>query len=197
MKSETNMKHVLLFLAVVLLTGCSKDSEVMAQTMTQKLYITIDGKTLSVELVDNAATQTLVAALQEGDITYEAHDYGGFEKVGALGRSLPTNDTQTTTQAGDVILYSGNQIVLFYGSNSWSYTRLGRMEYSSQAELESFLKAGQGNVMVKLSLSSGTTAVKSVNGNRLEEGVYYSLNGVKVENPSKGLFIKNGKIVIL
>ena len=131
------------------------------------------------------------------DITYEAHDYGGFEKVGALGRSLPTNDTQTTTQAGDVILYNGNQIVLFYGSNSWSYTRLGRMEYSSQAELESFLKAGQGNVMVKLSLSSGTTAVKSVNGNRLEEGVYYSLNGVKVENPSKGLFIKNGKIVIL
>ena len=191
------MKHVLLFLAVVLLTGCSKDSEVMAQTMTQKLYITIDGKTLPVQLVDNAATQTLVAALQEGDITYEAHDYGGFEKVGALGRSLPTNDTQTTTQAGDVILYSGNQIVLFYGSNSWSYTRLGRMEYSSQAELESFLKAGQGNVMVKLSLSSGTTAVKSVNGNRLEEGVYYSLNGVKVENPSKGLFIKNGKIVIL
>ena len=85
--------------------------------MTQKLYITIDGKTLSVELVDNVATQTLVAVLQEGDITYEAHDYGGFEKVGALGRSLPTNDTQTTTQAGDVILYSGNQIVLFYGSN--------------------------------------------------------------------------------
>ena len=191
------MKQIVLILAVTLLAICSKDSEMMAQTMTQKLYITIDGKTLSVELVDNAATQTLVAALQEGDITYEAHDYGGFEKVGALGRSLPTNDTQTTTQAGDVILYSGNQIVLFYGSNSWSYTRLGRMEYSSQAELESFLKAGQGNVMVKLSLSAGATAVKSVNGNRLEEGVYYSLNGVKVENPSKGLFIKNGKIVIL
>ena len=191
------MKQILFILAVMLLTGFSKDSEVMAQTMTQKLYITIDGKTLSVELVDNAATQTLVAALQEGDITYEAHDYGGFEKVGALGRSLPTSDTQTTTQAGDVILYNGNQIVLFYGSNSWSYTRLGRMEYSSQAELESFLKAGQGNVMVKLSLSSGTTAVKSVNGNRLEEGVYYSLNGVKVNNPSKGIYIKNGKKVIL
>ena len=191
------MKQIVLILAVTLLAICSKDSEMMAQTMTQKLYITIDGKTLPVQLVDNAATQTLVAALKEGDITYEARDYGGFEKVGALGHSLPTNDTQTTTQAGDVILYSGNQIVLFYGSNSWSYTRLGRMEYSSQAELESFLKAGQGNVMVKLSLSSGTTAVKSVNGNRLEEGVYYSLNGVKVENPSKGLFIKNGKIVIL
>ena len=101
------MKQIVLILAVTLLAICSKDSEMMAQTMTQKLYITIDGKTLPVELVDNAATQTLVAALQEGDITYEAHDYGGFEKVGALGRSLPTSDTQTTTQAGDVILYSG------------------------------------------------------------------------------------------
>ena len=193
------MKQIVLILAVTLLAICSKDSEVMAQTMTQKLYITIDGKTLSVELVDNAATQTLVAALQEGDITYEAHDYGGFEKVGALGRSLPTNDTQTTTQAGDVILYSGNQIVLFYGSNSWSYTRLGRMEYSSQAELESFLKAGQGNVMVKLSLSSGTTAIRSLTSNSSSkgEGNIYSLNGVRVSNPSKGIYIKNGKKVIL
>ena len=191
------MKQIVLILAVTLLAICSKDSEMMAQTMTQKLYITIDGKTLSVELVDNAATQTLVAALQEGDITYEAHDYGGFEKVGALGRSLPTNDAQTTTQAGDVILYSGNQIVLFYGSNSWSYTRLGRMEYSSQAELESFLKAGQGNVMVKLSL--GATAIRSLtpNSSSKDEGNIYSLNGVRVNNPSKGIYIKNGKKVIL
>ena len=170
------MKHVLLFLAVVLLTGCSKDSEVTAQTMTQKLYITIDGKTLSVELVDNVATQTLVAVLQEGDITYEAHDYGGF---------------------GDVILYSGNQIVLFYGSNSWSYTRLGRMEYSSQAELESFLKAGQGNVTVKLSLSSGATAINSMRSTSAEEGAYYSLNGQRVEHPTKGVFIRNGKKEII
>ena len=191
------MKHIIFFLAVMLLTGCSKDSEVMAQTMTQKMYITIDGKTLSVELVDNAATQTLVAALQEGDITYEAHDYGGFEKVGALGRSLPTSDTQTTTQAGDVILYSGNQIVLFYGSNSWSYTRLGRMEYSSQAELESFLKAGQGNVTVKLSLSSGATAINSMRSTNAEEGAYYSLNGQRVEHPTKGVFIRNGKKEII
>ena len=191
----------------MLLTGCSKDSEVMAQTMTQKLYITIDNKTLSVELVDNSATQTLVTALQEGDITYEAHDYGGFEKVGALGRcfekvgalgrSLPTSDTQTTTQAGDVILYNGNQIVLFYGSNSWSYTRLGHMEYSSQAELESFLKAGQGNVTVKLSLSSGATAINGTRSTSAVDGAYYSLNGQRVEHPTKGLFIRNGKKVII
>ena len=71
------------------------------------------------------------------------------------------------------------------------------MEFSSQAELESFLKAGQGNATVKLSLSSGTTAINSSNGNRSEKGVFYTLNGVKVENPSKGLFIKNGKKIIL
>ena len=181
----------------MLLTCCSNDSDVTAQTMTQRLYITIDGQTLPVVLVDNAATQTLVATLQKGDITYEAHDYGGFEKVGALGRSLPTSDTQTTTQAGDVILYSGNQIVLFYGSNSWSYTRLGRMEYSSQAELESFLKAGQGNVTVKLSLTSGTTAINGIRSTSAEDGACYSLNGQRVEHPTKGTFIRNGKKVII
>lgn len=177
----------------MLLTGCSKDNDVTAQIMTQKLYITIDGKTLPVVLVNNAATQALVAALKEGDITYEAHDYGGFEKVGALGRSLPTSNTQITTQTGDVILYSGNQIVLFYGSNSWSYTRLGRMEYASQAELESFLKAGQGNVMVKLSLSSEETAIKSVRAASPTSDDYVTLSGVRTQKPSRGIYIKDGK----
>ena len=168
-----------------------------AQTTMDKMYITIGGVTLPIVLVENAATQTLVAALQEGDITYEAHDYGGFEKVGSLRRSLPTSDTQTTTQAGDVILYNGNQIVLFYGSNSWSYTRLGRIEYSSQAELESFLKAGQGNITVKLSLSSDASSISNVRNASDDEGVFYSLNGLRVKNPSKGIYIKNGKKVAL
>ena len=72
--------------------------------------------------------------------------------MGPLGRTLPTSDTQITTQAGDVILYSGNQIVLFYGSNTWSYTRIGKMQYKSLDELKSFLKAGEGNIFVTLSL---------------------------------------------
>ena len=192
------MKHLILLLAAMLLTCCSEDiNEVKAQSMTQKMYISIDGKTLPVTMVDNAATQTLMAALQEGDITYEAHDYGGFEKVGALGRSLPSNDTQITTQAGDVILYNDNQIVLFYGSNSWSYTRLGHIEYTSQEELESFLKAGQGNITVKLSLSSETTAINSIRNTLSDKDVFYSLNGQRIDQPSHGIYIKNGKKVIL
>ena len=121
-------------------------------TMPETIKITVSGKTLSVKIEDNEATKALVAALREASITYEAHDYGGFEKVGSLGRSLPTSDTQITTQAGDVILYSGNQIVLFYGSNTWSYTRLGKIQYDSLEELKSFLKAGEGNISVTLSL---------------------------------------------
>ena len=120
--------------------------------MPTEIKITVSGKSLPVIIEDNAATKALVAALREAPITYEADDYGGFEKVGALGRSLPTGNSQITTQPGDVILYSGNQIVLFYGSNSWSYTRIGKMEYGSLDELKTFLKAGQGRITVTLSL---------------------------------------------
>ena len=132
-------------------------------SMPTEIKITVSGKSLPVKIEDNAATKALVAALRESSITYEADDYGGFEKVGALGRSLPTSNTQISTQPGDVILYSGNQIVLFYGTNSWSivlfygtnswsYTRIGKMEYGTLDELKTFLKAGQGKISVTLSL---------------------------------------------
>ena len=121
-------------------------------SMPTEIKITVSGKSLPVKIEDNAATKALVAALRESSITYEADDYGGFEKVGALGRSLPTSNAQISTQPGDVILYSGNQIVLFYGTNSWSYTRIGKMEYGTLDELKTFLKAGQGKISVTLSL---------------------------------------------
>ena len=193
------LRQVLLIMAAMLLTCCSKDSVVTAQTtMEQKLYITIDSSTMPVTLVDNTATRELVAALQQGDITYEAHDYGGFEKVGALGRSLTASDTQITTQAGDVILYNSNNIVLFYGSNTWSYTRIGSMEYGTLDELKSFLKAGQGNVSVKLSLTNATTSINQVQErSKAGKESIYSLNGIKVDNPTKGLYIKNGKVIRL
>ena len=129
-----------------------EQKEGQVNKMPETIKITVSGKTLPVKIEDNEATKALVVALREASITYEAHDYGGFEKVGALGRSLPASDTQITTQAGDVILYSGNQIVLFYGSNTWSYTRLGKIQYESLDELKSFLKAGDGNISVTLSL---------------------------------------------
>jgi hypothetical protein len=121
-------------------------------TMPETIKITVSGKTLPVKIEDNEATKALVAVLSEASITYEAQDYGGFEKVESLGLTLPANNSKITTQPGDVILYNSNQIVQFYGSNTWSYTRIGKMQYESLDELKSFLKAGEGKISVTLSL---------------------------------------------
>ena len=77
--------------------------------------------------------------------------YGGFEQVGSLGTSLPRDDKQITTNAGDIVLYSGNQIVVFYGSNSWAYTRLGRITDKTASEMADLL--GNGNVRITISSS--------------------------------------------
>lgn len=190
---RTITTRLLVAVAILLMTACSND-EIKAQTTTSemKLNITIDGKTLPVILLENEATRALVAALQESPITYEADDYGGFEKVGALGRSLPTSNQQITTEAGDVILYSGNQIVLFYGSNTWSYTRLGRIQYTTLDELKSFLKAGQGRISVTLS-AEATSSLKPTTATRHNEKVY-AMNGTLLQKePTNCIFIKNGR----
>ena len=119
------MKQILWLLAAILITGCTKNNETIAQTMEQKMYITIGEETHTVTMEDNVGTRALVAALQTENIVYIAHDYGNFEKVGYIGQSFPTDNHQITTSAGDLVLYGGDNICIFYGSNSWSYTRIG------------------------------------------------------------------------
>ena len=167
------------------------------QTTMSKMYITIDGQTQAVTLVDNQATKTLVEKLQQAPVTATLSSSGGFEIWGALGFSLPTSNEQINAQPGDVILYNGSNICIFYGTNSWSYTRLGKIDGLSESELRTFLKAGESNISVTLSLSSGTTAINGVRSPAAEGGAYYSLNGQRVDNPSKGIYIRNGKKVIL
>ena len=82
--------------------------------------------------------------------------YGGFEQVGSIGTSLPRNDSQTTTSPGDIVLYSGNQIVIFYGSNSWAYTRLGKITGLDEKELEDTF--GNGDVTISLSVGAQTAS---------------------------------------
>ena len=98
------------------------------ETMDRKMIVEVGGKHFTATLEDNKAADTLAEMMQEDPVTVQMSDYGGFEKVGDLGTDLPTSNRQTTTQAGDIVLYQGNQIVIFYGSNSWSYTRLGRID---------------------------------------------------------------------
>ena len=127
-----------------------------AQTTLDKVYISIDGKTQSVTLVDNSATQALVEKLQQASVRTTLNNNGDFEVWGALGFSLPTSDEQITALPGDVILYNGSNICLFYGSNSWSYTRLGRINGLSESELRTFMKAGESNITITLLISEST-----------------------------------------
>ncbi len=92
------------------------------------MQIEVNGKVFDATLADTDAARALAEHLAQGPITIEARDYSGFEKVGDLGFSLPASNVQMTTQPGDIMLYNGNQIVAFYGSNSWSYTMLAHVD---------------------------------------------------------------------
>lgn len=156
------MRQILMILAAMLFTCCSSDSEMKAETnqtssnMTQKLYLTIGGVTKTATLVSNSSTEAMVAQLQQGDITYEAHDYGSFEKVGALGYTFPENNTQITTEPGDLILYQGSNLCIYYDTNSWNFTRIGKLDDMSQAEIKTWVNARGNNVSVTLSLKAPT-----------------------------------------
>ena len=119
-----------------------------------KLNIQIDNgtskHTLTATLNDNSSSRALVELLEKGSITIDMHDYGSFEKVGSLPASLPRNDTQITTEPGDIILYQGNQITFYYDTNSWNFTRLGKIDGVTKAELKKIL--GKGNVTAVLSI---------------------------------------------
>ena len=101
----------------------------------------IDDTEIAVRWEDNESVEALKDLIREAPLTINMSMYGGFEQVGSLGTSLPRNDVQTTTEAGDIVLYSGNQIVVFYGSNSWAYTRLGHVELSAP-EMSDLLSHG-------------------------------------------------------
>ena len=117
------------------------------QNMT--LQMTIGSTPVAVSWEDNEAVQALKELCDGQPLTIQMSMYGGFEQVGSIGTNLPANDVQTTTSAGDIVLYSGNQMVVFYGSNSWAYTRLGHITDKTNEELTQLLS--NGNVTVTLS----------------------------------------------
>ncbi|MDO4733795.1 MAG: cyclophilin-like fold protein [Lachnospiraceae bacterium] len=120
--------------------------EIITPEVTSNIHLGINGENLPVIWENNASVDEL-KQLAKGGITIQLSKYGGFEQVGELGAELSRNDVQMTTEPGDIVLYSGNQIVVFYGSNSWAYTKLGRLNLS-QEELERLL----GGEDVELSL---------------------------------------------
>ncbi len=117
---------------------------------TNKIKLKIGEQTFTATLVDNSSTKALKEMLAKGDVTVEMEDYANMEKVGPLGASLPRNDKHTTTSAGDLILYQGRYLVIYYDPNTWSFTRLGKIDNVSRSELLAAL--GRGDVTVTLSL---------------------------------------------
>ena len=120
-----------------------------------ELCLSVGDKRLSIEWEDNESVDALKDLVGYG-MNINMSMYGGFEQVGSIGTSLPRNDSQTTTSPGDIVLYSGNQIVIFYGSNSWAYTRLGKITGLDEKELEDTF--GNGDVTISLSVGAQTAS---------------------------------------
>ena len=178
------MKRTLLTLFIAALT-------LMASSQT-KVTLTVGGKSMTATLADNEATRTLAKLLESSPITVSMEDYGGFEKVGALPRSLPTSNSQITTVAGDIMLYQGNNIVIFYGSNSWSYTRLGKIDNATSAEIREFL--GSGDIDLTISLSkAGINDISQDSTSDYGRVVYYLSGRPVTQRPLRqGIYIIGG-----
>lgn len=117
-----------------------------------KIKLTVNGKSFTATLEENSSAEALRQLLEKGDLNIRMSDYGNMEKVGSLGTSLPRNDRQTTTRPGDLILYLENSFVIYYDTNSWNFTRLGRLDGVSTRQEVLELLGGKGDVTVHLSV---------------------------------------------
>ena len=125
-------------------TGDGKGDEESVMT------VKIGESSVQVYWEDNESVEALKSLAEKGDITIQMSMYGGFEQVGSLGESLPRNDKQTTTNSGDIVLYSGDQIVVFYGSNSWAYTRLGHISDKDDSQMKELLSNGDVTLTISV-----------------------------------------------
>ena len=128
----------------------AQDGSVSDAAQNRTLNIQVGETVFTATLVDNSSAAALKELLAQGPLTIQMHDYGNFEKVGPLGTDLPRNDEQITTEPGDLILYQGNSFVIYYDTNTWNFTRLGKINNATQAELKEAL--GSGDVTVTLSM---------------------------------------------
>ena len=144
---DQNMKSVTSQSENVDVESSENKMEVRETAMT----MTIGDTKVNVDWEANSSVDALKELVSSGPLSINMSMYGGFEQVGSIGQSLPREDKQTTTASGDIVLYSGNQLVVFYGSNSWAYTRLGHISDKTDAEIEALLS--KGDVTITLSIN--------------------------------------------
>ena len=129
----------------------SENPDTQETTEDNTMNVIVGDTTFTATLADNSSAQALVELLQEGPLTIEMSDYGNMEKVGPIGQTLPSNNEQITTEPGDIILYQSNSLVIYYDTNSWNFTRIGKINDVSREELLDAL--GGGDVSVTFALS--------------------------------------------
>ena len=140
----------LLCALILCLVGMAASAEnTTVQEGDNDMQMMIGETPVTVAWEDNASVEALKTLAAEG-LRIDMSMYGGFEQVGSIGQSLPRDDQQTTTTSGDIVLYSGNQLVVFYGSNSWAYTRLGHISDQTPEQMKALL--GNGDVTITLSM---------------------------------------------
>ena len=155
-----------ILIALFFLVACSDAASHSSQPETQtpkssanssaqteapvKLKIHVNDTTFTATLEENSSAKAFAEFLTQGDMTLDMHDYGSFEKVADLPRSFPRNDKQIDTDAGDIILYQGNSITIYYDKNSWNFTRLARIDNVNKKRLQQIL--GKGNVKATFSV---------------------------------------------
>ena len=129
---------LILILCAASLYADSKDN----MKITINIISSSGNHNITATLVDNSSSRAFAELLVKGPVTVDMQDYGSFEKVGTLPASLPRNDTSITTEPGDIILYQGNKITIYYDTNSWSFTRLGKVDEVTPSELRKILGKG-------------------------------------------------------
>lgn len=133
-------------------TDADEYAETQQPTETEDpvMKMTIHDTPVTVEWEDNEAVQALKELCREQPLTIHMTMYGGFEQVGSIGTALPQSDVQTTTSPGDIVLYAGDQMVVFYGSNTWAYTRLGHITDQSENDITQLLANGDTTIVIRL-----------------------------------------------
>ena len=127
--------------------ACSINQNIKSDGNSMKLLI--DNVEVEVEWEDNESVKQISKIASSSDIIVNAHRYGGFEQVGELGYNIVSSNVQMTTEPGDIVLYSGNNIVIFFGNNSWSYTKLGKIKNKSLSELKQLLDKSNVTIILK------------------------------------------------
>lgn len=130
----------------------SKENIIIKQKVEtmENVQLEVNGNLFDVELEDNSSAYEFKEKLKLNDIVVNASDYGNFEKVGNLGFTLSTNDKRITTEPGDIILYQGDKLTLYYDTNTWTFTKLGKLKNVTKEQLKNVL--GDEDVTLKFSL---------------------------------------------